>query len=289
MSTTPWEEFAKRGRELYERQAELAKTWLDGQSTLAGAFAETGEGGAPAGLGADAAAMAEWWRSWLGLGTSLGAAMPGMAQPGQVAGEALGRFLDPMSLLLASGSQVGETIRKMTEGPRLADLGAVERRMGKVMQLWLQVQQAARAYEAVAAGAWHEASQRFATEYQKLARAGQAPSQPSEALKLWLEIANRTLLETHRSEPFLAAQGELLRHGMTFLLAEREMVESMVEPAGLPTRTEVDEVHRSVQELKRRVRALEKAGAGADPPQRPASPRRAPARKAAARHEGTRA
>ena len=158
-----------------------------------------GEGDAQTGLGADAAAMAELWRSWLGLGSSLGATMPGLAQPGQIAGETLGRFLDPMSLLMASGSQVGETIRKMTEGPRFADLGAIERRMGKVMQLWLQVQQAARAYEAVAAGAWHEASKRFAKEYQKLSRAGQAPKQPNEALKLWLDIANQTLLETHRS------------------------------------------------------------------------------------------
>jgi polyhydroxyalkanoate synthesis regulator phasin len=281
MSTTPWEDFAKHSRELYEQQAELAKTWLAGQSKLAEAFTETGEVDAQTGLGANVAAMAELWRSWLGLGNSLSATMPGLAQPGQIAGETLGRFLDPLSLLMASGTQVGETIRKMTEGPRFADLGAIERRMGKVMQLWLQVQQAARAYEAVAAGAWHEASQRFAKEYQKLGQTGKAPKQPNEALKLWLDIANQTLLETHRSQPFLAAQGELLRHGMTFLLAEREMVESMVEPAGLPTRSEIDEIHHSVQQLKRRVRALEKASAAAEPPQRPASPRRAAARKPA--------
>ena len=140
MSTTPWEDFAKRSRELYEQQAELTKTWFAGQTKLSGTFAETGEGDAQTGLGADAAAMAELWRSWLGLGNSLGATMPGLAQPGQIAGETLGRFLDPMSLLMASGSQVGETIRKMTEGPRFADLGAIERRMSKVMQLWLQVQ-----------------------------------------------------------------------------------------------------------------------------------------------------
>ena len=125
MSTTPWEDFAKRSRELYEQQAELAKTWFAGQTRFSGAFAETGEADAQTGLGADAAAMAELWCSWLGLGNSLGATMPGLAQPGQVAGETLGRLLDPMSLLMASGSQVGETIRKVTEGPRFADLGAV--------------------------------------------------------------------------------------------------------------------------------------------------------------------
>ena len=59
---------------------------------------------------------------------------------------------------------------------------------------------------------------------------------------------------------------------MAFLLGERELVESLVEPAGLPTRTEIDEVHRSVQELKRRVRTLEKACA-AEPAGRPAPAR----------------
>jgi hypothetical protein len=274
MSAIPWEEFARRSRELFEQQAELAKSWLDGQSRLAGTLARTGTGEDGTDPDQDAAAMAELWRSWLALGGSLGAAMPGMAEPGKVAGETLGRFLDPMSLALVGGSQVGETIRKLTEGPRFADLGAIERRMAKVLELWLQVQQAARAYEAVVVGAWAEANQRFTTELNRLAAAGTAPKQPEEALKLWLDIANRTLLETHRSERFLAAQGELLRQGMDFLLGERELIEGLVEPAGLPTRSEIDEVHRSVQELKRRVRALEKAKAA---PRAGGKPRRATA------------
>jgi hypothetical protein len=261
MTSNPWEDFAKRSRELYEQQAELARTWLDGQTKLASTLAGAGQGG-EGGMGADAAAMAELWRSWLAVGSSLGSAVPGMtSSTGQVASETLGRFLDPLSLALVGGSQVGEMIRRMTEGPRLADLGAIERRMAKVMELWLSVQQAARGYEAVVAGAWAEANRRFVTEFQERYRAGKAPAQPKEALKLWLDVANRTLLETHRSEAFLKAQGELLRHGMDFLLAERALVEGLVEPAGLPTRTEIDEVHRSVQELKRRVRTLEKATA----------------------------
>ena len=264
MSVTPWEEFARRSRELFEQQAELAKSWLDGQSRLAGSLTELGTG--EDGTGEDAAALAELWRSWLALGGSVGAAMPGMADPGKIAGETLGRFLDPMSLALVGGSQVGETIRRLTEGPRFADLGAIERRMAKVLELWLQVQQAARSYEAVVAGAWAEANQRFTAEFNRLAAAGEAPQQPKDALRLWLDIANRTLLETHRSERFLTAQGELLRHGMDFLLGERELIEGLVEPAGLPTRSEIDEVHRSVQELKRRVRSLEKAAAAASAP-----------------------
>lgn len=267
MSTNLWEDFARRSRELYQQQADLAKSWMEGQAKLAGTLADTGQGEGQAGAwGAEAAAMADLWRSWLKLGSSFGSAVPGQMMPGfgesgQIAGETLGRFMDPVSLALVGGSQVGETIRRLTEGPRFADLGAIERRMARLMELWLKVQQAARNYEAVVAGAWTEASARFAQEFQEAARAGKALGQPKDALKLWLDVANRTLLETHRSERFLAAQADLLRHGMDFLLAEREVVEALVEPAGLPTRTEIDEVHRSVQELKRRVRTLEKAAA----------------------------
>src|SRR3712207_3360250 len=203
MPVNPWEDFARRSRELYEQQAELAKSWLDGQSRLAGTFAKVGTGDDGTGPGQDAAALAELWRSWLALGGSLGAALPGLAEPGKIAGETLGRFLDPMSLALVGGSQVGETIRKLTEGPRFADLGALERRMAKVLELWPRVQQAARAYEAVVAGAWAEANQRFTTEFNRLAAAGEAPTQPKAALQLWLDVANRTLLETHRSERVL--------------------------------------------------------------------------------------
>ena len=66
------------------------------------------------------------------------------------------------------------------------------------------------------------------------------------------------LMRTHRSTPFLEAQRQLLRAGMDFLLAERKLVEQLVEPAGLPTRTEIDELHNTVHTLKRRVRALER-------------------------------
>jgi hypothetical protein len=212
-----------------------------------------------------------------------GLAMPGVAEPGKIAGETLGRFLDPVSLALVGGSQVGETIRRLTEGPRFADFGTIERRMGRIMELWLEVQKRARAYEAVVAGAWLEANKRFAGELQERYRTGTAPGDPKAVLKLWLDVANRSLLETHRSEPFLQAQAELLRHGMDFLLAEREMIEALVEPAGLPTRTEIDEVHRSVLDLKRRLRALEKGQQMPAAPSKPTKPRDAARRPVKAR------
>jgi len=132
MTTLPsWDEMSKRWRELYDQQAEMARSWVDGQAKLAGTLAAAVPGEQAK---AEALAMSELWRSWLNLGGSLGSMPglgPGTGETGRIAGETLGRFLDPMSLALVGGSQVGETIRRMTEGPRLADLGTIERRMGR--------------------------------------------------------------------------------------------------------------------------------------------------------------
>jgi polyhydroxyalkanoate synthesis regulator phasin len=203
--------------------------------------------------GEQANAMGEMWRSWMALAPQ----MPAQSAPG--AG-GLADFLNPMTAALFGGTRVGDALKHMTEGPRLADAGAAEHRMARLMERWIEVQTASRAYEGVVAAAWITANQSFATTLQERMGAG-GQLKADDALKLWLETANSTLLNTQRSPSFLNAQRQLLRCGMEFLLAQREVVESVVEPAGLPTRTEIDEVHRTIHELKRRLRTLERQGA----------------------------
>jgi polyhydroxyalkanoate synthase subunit PhaE len=157
----------------------------------------------------------------------------------------------------AGANTMTEMWRAWTEGPRLADAGAAEQRMARLTDRWIEFQTASRAYEGVVGAAWITANRAFAGRLQERFTAGEA-TQPDDALKLWLDTANETLLETQRSPSFLESQRRLLRCGMDFLLAQREVVEKVVEPAGLPTRTEIDEVHRSIHELKRRLRRLER-------------------------------
>ena len=203
------------------------------------------------GRGSDA--MGEMWRSWMAM-----AAPPATVAP-PTGTNGLADFLNPMTMALFGGTQVGDALKNMTEGPRLADAGEAEHRVARLMERWIDVQTASRAYEGVIAAAWITANQDFASKLQQRFSAGDA-TKPDDALKLWLETANTTLLETQRSPSFLEAQRQLLRCGMDFLLAQREVVESLVEPAGLPTRTEIDEVHRSIHELKRRLRRIEQEG-----------------------------
>jgi hypothetical protein len=255
-SQPPWDDLTGRWRELYEEQAKVSQMWLDSQAQLAKTLAGVSDQEGTGTLAAGATALADLWRSGMALG-SVGTNLPGLESTG-IANATLGRMLDPVSLSLMGGNQVGEAIRRMTEGPRLADVGSIERRMAEVMELYVEVQAATRSYEAVVAGAWMEANQSFATTMAKRF-SGAELVEPKEALKTWLGIADEVLTKTHRSSAYLEAQRRLLRAGMDFLLAERELVEVLVEPAGLPTRSEIDELHRTVHRLKRQVRALEKA------------------------------
>jgi hypothetical protein len=81
-----------------------------------------------------------------------------------------------------------------------------------------------------------------------------------QLLDLWLSTANGALLEMHRSEAFLEAQRRMTRSSAEYQLAEREIAEAFCEMHHIPTRTEMDEVERTVTQLRREIRALRKAG-----------------------------
>ncbi len=254
MSSDSWADMAARWREIYDENAALArKTWLDGQAELAKVFPASDQDDP----NANATALADLWRSWISFGDSLWGGASKELTDGWPSLTGFGALTEPITVSLAGGGAVNDVLRRMAEGPRLADMGTSEKRTARVMERWLAVQESARSYESVVAAAWADANTRFAERLSKGSAEGGVPD-AKESLRLWLDTANDVLLETHRSEKFLTVQRKLLRDGMDFMLAEREFIESLVEPAGLPTRSEIDEIHRNVHDLKRRVRDLEK-------------------------------
>ena len=79
-------------------------------------------------------------------------------------------------------------------------------------------------------------------------------------LALWVETANKVLLETQRSEPYLKSQRELLKASTDLRLAQQEVAEFYSEMFGYPTRAELDDVHKALTELRRELRAFARAG-----------------------------
>jgi hypothetical protein len=95
-----------------------------------------------------------------------------------------------------------------------------------------------------------ESGRRVCQELNERANEGEGPGVLARGANLVGEIANEVLLETQRSEAFLTTQRDLIKASSELRLAQQELAAFYNEMFGYPTRTELDDVHRTVTELR---------------------------------------
>jgi|HubBroStandDraft_6_1064221.scaffolds.fasta_scaffold544874_1 hypothetical protein len=164
------------------------------------------------------------------------------------------KVVDPRSWTSAAGGLDG-VLGRMAEGPRFADLWEIERRYAGVLRAWMHLRRHSLEHNAVVLEAWLEAARQFS---EQLAARNVKTLDAKAALTLWTDSANRHLLETQRSEPFLQTQAALIRATTELRMAQHELVEHFGKQYGFPTRTELDDVHRTLTELRRELRAMQR-------------------------------
>ena len=157
----------------------------------------------------------------------------------------------------AVGNEMSVAIEKMAQGPRLADVWDIDRKMALVFGAWMEMRQKLANYNAVAAVPWTEASKRF-LEAMSAATAGGSNSPPNwrEAFAKWSEISNEELIRNQRGDDFLRAQKELLQSGLKLRSRQDDIAEAASAMFGIPGQKDFDEVTRQLTELRREVRAL---------------------------------
>jgi class III poly(R)-hydroxyalkanoic acid synthase PhaE subunit len=192
--------------------------------------------------------------------------------------ELLGKIFDPRAWFSGTDT-MDQALQKMAEGPRLADLWDTERKMLTLFNAWTALRHRSVEHNTVMLDAWMQAAGRFAKDLNEKAGRNESVRSWREILALWVETANSALLETQRSEPYLASQREMLKASTDLRLAQQEMAAFYSEMFGYPTREELDDVHRTVTELRREVRALRRekqvASKSAKQPARPVDHSRA--------------
>ena len=247
-----------------ENQKGLFQAWAEGKPPPFAVMGEPPPAGEPesqAGLASDLMrrAMEQW--------TTL--AKGSWPQGGGVDADALKKLFDPAEWKRA-GSHFDMGLEKLTEGPTYATLWDLDRRMLKAQKLWVERARDVEAYYEIVQGAWNKTMQRFMKELNN--PKGEAITNGRGLLDLWLSIAHGALLEMHRSKEFLEAQRRMTRSSAEYQLAEREIAEAFCEMHHIPTRGEMDDVERTVTQLRRELRALKRAGPV--PAAKPARPRR---------------
>ena len=183
----------------------------------------------------------------------------GSAQSDPVITAMLAKIFDPRGWMSAT-NEVDEALQRMAEGPRLADLWNVERQFAEVFRAWARLRQRSLEHNKVMLDAWTRAAGAFAKRLNERTERGEPPLDSVRAfLTLWGETANEILLETQRSDAFLQTQREVLKASTDLRLAQRKVAEFYSEMYGYPTRAELDDVHKTVTELRRELRALKRS------------------------------
>ena len=246
-----------------DEASRLAKLWTEQQQSFMRMM--TGNAGAPAmdataqpaaAIEASLRQAQDLWRTSFEKLSAL--APPGLAQPGN-ADEVLKALFDPGQWAQAATGlgPMDRAIEHLIEGPSYATLWTLDRKMLKAQALRAQWARDLAAWQLLMQGAWNEATKRFLREVNTAD--GTPIKSWRELTDLWVGIANETLTETHRTPEFLEAQRRLTRSSTDCRLQEREIAEAYCEIHHIPTRTEVDELQRSVYELRRDLRSLQRA------------------------------
>jgi polyhydroxyalkanoate synthase subunit PhaE len=252
--------WSAQGRALLQAQEQVGKVLAEGMQAAASGMMPTIPS-MPDTLSAEAEDLARAAQSvvklWSAATTACGklaTTVPSIAGGDGITEATFRKMVDPRSWTGAAGG-LDEVLGRMAEGPRFADLWEIERRFAGVLQAWMNLRRRSLEHNAVVLGAWLQAARQFS---EQLAARKVQTLDAKAALTLWTDTANQHLLETQRSEPFLQTQAALIRATTELRMAQHELVEHFGKQYGFPTRTELDDVHRTLTELRRELRAMQR-------------------------------
>lgn len=193
--------------------------------------------------------------------------------------------------LLGGGSELVEltnlywdayerTFGRLVESPRMGFTRELDEKLLRGFDAWTDFRRASLDYQLILADIWSRVFEKVMHELVALNAQGKSIQGLRDLLRLWTDVADRELETAFQSEAYVAAQARLFNVTMQYRLREQAIMETYLKMSYIPTRSEVDEVHRSIYELRKEVKALKKAlrasrNGAADPPSEPAPRNRA--------------
>ena len=273
--------WGRSGKELAAAQQGMFFDMAERMSKAAGADGTAGTSVAdmfaPLNLAGANEAFTKLWSSAAEMSQTLTRNLQKGENPDPLVIEMLGKVFDPGAWFAGTGG-MDEALQRMAEGPRLADLWDTERKLLNVFNAWTALRRRSLEHNTVMLEAWMQAAGAFAKMLNEKADREETLGSWREVLALWVETANIALLRTQRSDAYLKSQREILKASTDLRLAQQDIAAFYSEMFGYPTRAELDDVHRTVTELRRELRALQRAGreapAPAPAPEAPPKPAR---------------
>lgn len=171
--------------------------------------------------------------------------------------EALGGspFLNQFMLF---GKSAENAISGLSDLPRAGLTREANAKVLRAVDALSDVRKATLKYDMAMANSMRVAVERLMEHLAALSEKGEQITTLRGLMKIWFQIADKTLTEEFCSTDFIAVQDEMTDAMMNYKIRQRELVEMALTSLDMPTRTEVDDAYRSIHELKKQVRQLKK-------------------------------
>lgn len=114
-------------------------------------------------------------------------------------------------------------------------------------------------YLHLVAQAWNAGTQDLVQELQAMARRGERVDSLLGFIRMWALSVEGPLHETAQSERGLEVTAKVIRASTQQRLQSQKAIAIVSEALNVPTRTDMDDAFREIQELKRELRRLKKA------------------------------
>jgi BMFP domain-containing protein YqiC len=155
-----------------------------------------------------------------------------------------------------------QTFGDYLSSPTIGSTRELEAKMRKGFDVWLKSRKAEAEYQAVVGEAWLKAFDQFRQKMVSLSESGEAITSMAELGAVWTDVAETAFGEVFGTEKYIRVQGNYLNASMALRIEQRKVIEMILTQFDMPTRTEVDQAHKTNHQLRKEVKALKKAIAG---------------------------
>ena len=124
---------------------------------------------------------------------------------------------------------------------------------------WINFYKASFDYQLVLLNVWAKAFDELMRELAASEGKSRTIQNWRQFLQVWSSLFDRVFAETFRSQDTVEIQGKFLNAALTYRLHQQQLMEVFLKMNDLPTRSEVDEVHRSIYEMRKEIKSLKKA------------------------------
>ncbi len=151
-----------------------------------------------------------------------------------------------------------KTVGRYASSPTLGYTRETNQKLLQSFDAWVDVQRSGADYGAQMASISSKAFSAIMDEMLALSQRGESISSYQTLIQKWITVADKVFVEEFRSPEYIRAQGKLLSATMLYRKREEALQEAFLESRGLPTRTEVDEAHQNIYELRKELRAVKR-------------------------------